>query len=88
RWGLMTLVVWLGVRVCDRKAATASTEDTSDAARPAIPASLYAIAIVVVALVFAAGHLPAAAAIAPLTTDVVLRILLLNAVAGLVFAWL
>jgi hypothetical protein len=88
RWGLMTLVVWLGVRVCGRNATTASTEDTSNAARPAIPASLYAIAIVVVALVFAAGHLPAAAAIAPLTTDVVLRILLLNAVAGLVFGWL
>jgi hypothetical protein len=38
--------------------------------------------------VFAAGHLPAAGAIAPLTADVVLRILLLNAVAGFVFGWL
>jgi hypothetical protein len=38
------------------------------------------------AALFAAGHLPAAATVAPLTGAVVVRTLLLNGVAGLVFA--
>jgi len=88
RFGLLTLVVWLGVRIATRKTARASSEETPEATRTAILAPLNVIAIVVVALVFAAGHLPAASAIAPLTAEVVLRILLLNAVAGLVFGWL
>ena len=88
RFGLMTFVVWLGARLLGR---TTAGETASAATRPgsaALPAPLFGIAIVVVALVFAAGHLPAAAAVAPLTAAVVLRILLLNAVAGLVFGWL
>jgi hypothetical protein len=88
RWGLMTLVVWLGVRLAGRRTAIAASRSGVGASGVAIPAPLYAIAIVLVALVFAAGHLPAAGAIAPLTADVVLRILLLNAVAGFVFGWL
>ncbi|HET9669640.1 MAG TPA: CPBP family glutamic-type intramembrane protease [Casimicrobiaceae bacterium] len=88
RWGLMTLVVWLGARLAGRRTASAGSEPGIDASSVAIPAQLYAIAIVLVAVVFAAGHLPAASAMAPLTADVVLRILLLNGVAGLVFGWL
>jgi hypothetical protein len=75
RWGLMSLLVWAGARLFARGAT-----------RPG--ARIYLVAIVVVALLFAAGHLPAAMAIAPLTTALVFRILLLNALAGLVFGWL
>jgi hypothetical protein len=75
RWGLMSLIVWAGARLFARTTA-----------RPG--PGVYRGAIVIVALLFAAGHLPAAMAIAPLTTTLVLRILLLNALAGLVFGWL
>jgi len=75
RWGLMSLVVWAGGRLLAR-----------DAARP--PASIFVAGIVIVALLFAAGHLPAVAMITPLNAGVVGRVLLLNAVAGLLFGWL
>jgi membrane protease YdiL (CAAX protease family) len=69
---LMTLVVWAGARLRRRAAGP----------------HLYWFAIVLAALLFGAGHLPAAAAIWPLTAMVVFRTLLLNAVAGLAFGWL
>lgn len=72
RWGAMTLFVALGARVF--------------AHRGALPRGVVAAAAVLSALLFAAGHLPAAAAVAPLTGAVVVRTLLLNGVAGLVFA--
>lgn len=75
RWGLMSFVAWVGMRLLARNAST-------------LPASIGVAAIVVVALLFAAGHLPAAAMTAPLTSGVVARTLLLNAVAGLLFGWL
>ena len=40
------------------------------------------------ALLFGAGHLPAAAQVWPLDAIVVARVLLLNALAGVVFGWL
>ena len=45
-------------------------------------------AIVVTALVFGIGHLPATAAVLPLTPLVVARALLLNGLGGLLFGWL
>ena len=51
------------------------------------PAVLWA-AIVLAALLFGAGHLPAAAKIWPLDAVVVARTLLLNGVGGIVFGWL
>ena len=51
--------------------------------RAAVP-----IAIVIAAVLFAAGHLPAAASLAPLTAPAVARVLVLNAIGGLVFGWL
>lgn len=39
-------------------------------------------------LPFGAGHLPAVVALAPLTTVVVVRALLLNGIAGVSFGWL
>lgn len=75
RWGLMSLVAWVGVRVVARGNASA-------------PASVCVTAIVIVALLFAAGHLPAALTTAPFTATLLVRILLLNGLAGLVFGWL
>lgn len=46
------------------------------------------LAIIVAAVLFGAGHLPAAAAISPLTPLFVLRILLLNSIGGVVFGWI
>lgn len=45
------------------------------------------LAVVLAALAFGAGHLPAAANIWPLDAVVVSRTLLLNGIAGLVFGW-
>jgi membrane protease YdiL (CAAX protease family) len=69
---LMTFVVWLGARWRRRPPG----------------AALYWGAIAIAALLFGAGHLPAAAGVWPLTAIVVLRTLVLNGVAGLVFGWL
>ena len=49
---------------------------------------MYWAAIVVAALLFGAGHLPAASKIWGLEAIVVLRTLLLNGIAGVVFGWL
>ena len=69
---LMTLVVWVFARLGKR------------APSPMV----YWIAIVTAALLFGAGHLPAAAQVWPLDEMVVFRTLLLNGIAGLVFGWL
>lgn len=47
----------------------------------------FGLAVLVAALVFGAGHLPAAAQVWPLDAVVVIRTVLLNAVAGVVFGW-
>lgn len=70
---LVTLLAWLLVRGTRGRVA----------ARPAI-----AIGIVLAALAFGAGHLPAAAQLWPLDAIVVARTLLANGVAGLVFGFL
>ena len=46
------------------------------------------IAIVLVAMLFGLGHLPATAAITPLTPTIVFRALVLNGIAGIVFGYL
>jgi membrane protease YdiL (CAAX protease family) len=45
------------------------------------------LAVLVAAIAFGAGHLPAAAKVWPLDSVVVARTLLLNGIAGLVFGW-
>jgi hypothetical protein len=72
RLGLMTLLVWLFGRL-------ARTPGASNAVGWA--ANLSA------ALLFGAGHLPATAAITPLTGIVVIRALALNGLAGIAFGW-
>jgi hypothetical protein len=74
RWGLMTLLVWVAWRIRGRPA------------RPST-ASVWA-AILVSAVLFGAGHLPAAAAGGGLSAVGVGRIVLLNAIAGVAYGWL
>ena len=72
RWGLLSLVAWALLRLARRPL---------DARAPLV----YAIAIVLTAILFGAGHLPAAAMVAPLDTALVTRILILNGLAGIVY---
>lgn len=75
RWGLMTLLAWLGWRVLQKKQG--------------LPRRGIMIgAIVGAALLFGLGHLPATAAVVPLTPLIVMRALLLNGLAALVYGWL
>jgi hypothetical protein len=73
RLGLMTLLVWIGARLT----------------RVTVPGPVVGwTAVVVTALVFGAGHLPATVTVLPLTPLVVARALLLNGIGGVVFGWL
>jgi hypothetical protein len=72
---LMTLLAWGAWKVFARN-------------RPLPPPGAFWFAVVAAALVFAAGHLPAAAQVWPLDGVVILRTMLLNAIAGLPFGWL
>lgn len=69
---LMTLLVWLA---------------TAFGRRQAHPAVFW-VAIVIAALLFGAGHLPAAAKIWGLGDIVIVRTIVLNAIAGIAFGWL
>ena len=71
RYGLMTLLVWVGARVWTTR-----------------PPRLYSRRLALSAFLFGAGHLPAMAALIPLTPIVVLRTVGLNALLGLAFGWL
>jgi hypothetical protein len=75
RFGLMTLLVFFGAWIAPAFYAER-------------PAWIIGAAIVISALLFGAGHLPAVAAFTPLTPGIVLRIVGLNAIGGLVYGWL
>lgn len=75
RWGLMSLLVWIAWKGL-KQGVTLPSE------------GIYQGAIVLAALVFGLLHLPATAAIVPLTTVVIVRALLLNGIAGIGFGWL
>jgi membrane protease YdiL (CAAX protease family) len=72
RLGVMTLLVWLGTRLARRELPSPGIVWTANA---------------VAALAFGALHLPLAASLAPLTTVMVVRTLLLNGFVGMVFGW-
>jgi membrane protease YdiL (CAAX protease family) len=74
RLGLMTLLVWLAARL------------TRSAGQPG-PGVMWT-ANILAALFFGLGHLPATAAVLPLTPIVVVRAIVLNGLAGVVFGWL
>ena len=75
RWGVMSLLVWIGWRLVQRGQGRP---------RPA----LVWTAIILAALLFGLGHLPALAGLVTLTPIVVIRTVLLNALGGLIFGWL
>lgn len=75
RWGMLSFFAWAVWRVFQRGQGTPS------------PAGMWA-AIGMAALIFGIGHLPAAAALAPLDSALVLRVVILNALGGVVFGWL
>lgn len=73
RWGLMTLLVWLPWRFQQKRAGPPR-------------AGYFLAAILIAALLFGVGHLPAAAAMgAELSLSVVMYIVLGNALPGIVF---
>ena len=72
---LLSLVAWL----CGRWWKTQSGLPSQGA---------FWIAIVLVAMLFGLGHLPATAAVTPLTPTIVFRAMVLNGIAGIVFGYL
>jgi hypothetical protein len=72
RLGLMTLLVWLGTKVRRREQPSGAILWTANG---------------VAAVLFGLGHLPLAASLAPLTTLMIIRTLILNGFAGMVFGW-
>jgi hypothetical protein len=76
RWGVMTLLLWMGWRVLQRGQGQPGKV-------------VVAVAVLLSALLFALGHLPAAQALAgELTAPVVLFVLAGNTAFGLVAGWL
>lgn len=72
---VMSLLAWLGSFI----SKTAEGKPTN---------SIFWSANILAAVLFGLGHLPAASLILPLTTLVVIRIVLLNALGGIIFGWL
>lgn len=75
RLGILTMVAWLLGKISHTPQGLPSE------------AAMYT-AIILAAIIFGLGHLPATAALAPLTRVVVIRALALNGLAGLVFGYL
>ena len=75
RWGFMSVVAFAIWRLTRRRPV------------PLAPAKMWS-AIVLGALVFGIGHLPAVQTLVRLTPIVVTRTILLNALAGIAFGWL
>jgi membrane protease YdiL (CAAX protease family) len=74
RLGVMTFLAWALSRSAGRRAV--------------MPDALMWVSVVAAALLFGAGHLPATAALAPLTPIVVARAILLNGIGGVLYGWL
>jgi membrane protease YdiL (CAAX protease family) len=75
RWGLMTALIWVGHRVFGRNRT-----------RPS--GAVVWTAILVTAVVFGLGHLPALAGYAELTPFLIARTVAVHAIGGIVFGWL
>jgi hypothetical protein len=54
----------------------------------ALPSGVFWTANIITAIIFGLGHLPATAAIVPLSTPLVVRAVVLNGTAGIVYGWL
>lgn len=75
RWGLMTLLVWVGANLTGSRGSL-----------PGAP--VFWTAIAVTAIAFGAAHLPAMTLLADGSFAVVVRTITLNAIGGIVFGWL
>jgi Type II CAAX prenyl endopeptidase Rce1-like len=76
RWGVLSFFAWVVWRLGGGR---------SDAAPRG---SVMWVAVLASALLFGVGHLPAASALVPLNTVIVVRTVLVNAIAGVAFGWL
>ncbi len=74
RWGVLSMIAWLLWRAVGRPAQ--------------LPTWTLVAAIAFAAVLFAAGHLPAVAAIVPLTPGPIWRTLILNGLVGLWLGWI
>ncbi|HEY9762187.1 MAG TPA: CPBP family glutamic-type intramembrane protease [Trichocoleus sp.] len=74
RWGLLSLLAWLGWRLFRRQKAIGS--------------GVIWGAILLAALLFGLGHLPLALARVPFTSWLLIRTLVLNGLGGVIFGWL
>jgi hypothetical protein len=72
---VMSLLAWLGSFVNKTKDGKPTN-------------AIFWIANILAAVLFGVGHLPAAALVLPLTTLLIVRIVMLNALGGIVFGWL
>jgi membrane protease YdiL (CAAX protease family) len=75
RWGFMSFVAWIGWRIMAYS-------------QPAPGRTVMWGAIIISAVLFGIGHLPALASLVPLTALLVVRTVLLNAVGGIIYGWL
>ena len=85
RYGVMTLLVFLGAKVWRKYGKTANSAESGSQLPPD---SIYIFGIVVASLLFAAGHLPANAQLFGLTPVTVARAMLLNFFPGVGFGYL
>jgi hypothetical protein len=79
RWGLVSALAWALAVVIPGERERVPGERTG---------AIAWAAVVLAALAFGAAHLPAAAATTTLTIPIIVRIVVLNALAGVVFGWL
>ncbi len=70
---LMTLVIWMGVKVIRQTSQHKTVIWTS---------------IILTSIIFGLGHLPIVASVVGLTFLVVLRTIVLNSIGGIIFGWL
>lgn len=75
RWGLMTLIIWLGWRFLQRRQGSPKE-------------GIIWVSSILTALLFALGHLGSITIVAPITSLVLLRTLLLNGLIGVVLGWI
>lgn len=75
RWGLMSLIIWLGWRFIQKRQGSPKH-------------GMIWFSIILTSLFFAAGHLGSISILAPITSMILLRTFLLNGLVGIAFGWI
>jgi membrane protease YdiL (CAAX protease family) len=70
---LMTLLIWIGIKLTKKSKPTQT---------------IIIISIVIASIIFGLGHLPITAALTKITPLIIARAVVLNGIGGLVFGWL